>query len=405
MGVKLKYRENLDGTETPYLVINKDKKRKYKFLPHLKLPAGKSPADRQLRKENKVEAEKILTQKRQQVEAADYGLVTEAAKKVFVLEWMKGYAKKYKEKDVRMINAVVAKFAEYLAEESESKLLMKEFDNSIVEGFRDKLQKENTGEGGKSYFNRFRKILRQAYKENLLIKNPCEGVDPPTGDAKIKDTLTSEELQLIAETPTEAPEVKRAFLFCSITGLRFGDCKELTWESIKKVKITEEKIDEETNKPVKVEIEADLMVVDQLKTGKMANITLNRSAMELLGKRGGDKRHIFNLGSANGCNKSLKALVKRAEIDKKITWHCARHSFGTNLIFNKVDIHTASKLLGHTSLTHTQRYVHESLKLNKDAVNSLPGIKLGSRIVENYEEGMMVIIKKAPVNKVPRKKK
>jgi integrase/recombinase XerD len=124
---------------------------------------------------------------------------------------MKGYLKDYKKKDNRMISAVVTKFSKFLAEKKQSKLLMKEFKTSIAEEFRDKLQDESKGEGRKSYFNRFRKIVSEAYKQKLLFKNPCENVDPPEGKAGEKDILTSEELQLIAQTPTNAPEVKRAF--------------------------------------------------------------------------------------------------------------------------------------------------------------------------------------------------
>jgi integrase/recombinase XerD len=122
--------------------------------------------------------------------------------------------------------------------------------------------------------------------------------------------------------------------------------------------------------------EVYLMTVDQQKTGREANVVLNSTALELLGKPGKRKDLVFDLPTANGCNKSLKGLVKRAKIDNHITWHNARHSFGTNLIYNKVDIHTASKLLGHSSLTHTHRYIRESLKLNQDAVDSLTKINL-----------------------------
>ena len=163
-------------------------------------------------------------------------------------------------------------------------------------------------------------------------------------------------MQLIAKTATEAPEVKRSFLFCTQTGLRWIDAKKLTWGAIS---LAEHK-----------------MKFTQSKTGKVVQIPLNSTAIALLGNEHGKKELVFNLPSANGCNKSLKALIKRSKVEKTITWHCGRHSFGTNLIYNKTDIFTASQLLGHASLAHAKRYVRASNEMNQKAVDNLPKINL-----------------------------
>ena len=356
MSVKLKKRENLDGTTSLILVINKNGKRTYEFLKNLKLPAGNSLIERQAKKENLELAKKIVIAKAHQLDAFDYDVATEQSKKIIVLDWMKAYAKTYKKADIRVIDAVVAKFSIFLVDKKLNGLTMKDFSESIALQFRDKLKKECKGEGAKSYYSRFRKIVKQAYRDKFLSKNPCEFIEPPQGEAKEKDVLTAEELQLIAKTATEAPEVKRSFLFCTQTGLRWIDAKKLTWGAIN---LTEHK-----------------MKFTQSKTGKVVQIPLNSSAIALLGKEHGKKELVFNLPSANACNKSLKALVKRAKIEKSITWHCGRHSFGTNLIYNKTDIFTTSQLLGHASLAHTKRYVRASNEMNQKAVDNLPKINL-----------------------------
>jgi integrase len=148
-------------------------------------------------------------------------------------------------------------------------------------------------------------------------------------------------------TPTESNEVRRAFLFSCITGLRWIDVNALKWENIN----------------------GKMMTVRQSKTGEDVGITLNDSAIKLLGEPGNGK--VFDLPSANGANKTLKAWIKRAKINKAITWHNARHSFGTNLIFNDVDILTTSKLLGHTSMRHTMRYVDVARQMKETATDKL----------------------------------
>ena len=83
---------------------------------------------------------------------------------------------------------------------------------------------------------------------------------------------------------------------------------------------------------------------------------------------------VFKLPSANGANITVRAWVKRAGIKKHITWHNARHSFGTNWIETATDVVTASKLLGHTSLKHTYRYIDTADHLKRSAVKDLKSI-------------------------------
>jgi hypothetical protein len=48
--------------------------------------------------------------------------------------------------------------------------------------------------------------------------------------------------------------------------------------------------------------------------------------------------------------------MKVAEIDKHITFHCARHSFAIISLLLGVKIEVVSDILGHSELTTTQRY-------------------------------------------------
>ena len=79
-----------------------------------------------------------------------------------------------------------------------------------------------------------------------------------------KDVLTSEEIQILANTYCGNPEVKRAFLFACFTGLRYCDVKEVTWGHI-------------NNQNLKIK---------QAKTGKPVSINLNTTAQKLIGESG-----------------------------------------------------------------------------------------------------------------------
>lgn len=76
------------------------------------------------------------------------------------------------------------------------------------------------------------------------------------------------------------------------------------------------------------------------------------------------------------CLKALKRWVKRAGIEKHISWHCARHSFAVNILNNGANIKTVASLLGHSGLKHTEKYTRAIDNLKQDAINSLPTLDI-----------------------------
>ena len=175
----------------------------------------------------------------------------------------------------------------------------------------------------------------------MLSENIFDFVEKKVkGTAKKKDVLTLKEIEVLAATPIENPMIRKAFLFSCITGLAWIDIKKLTWKQIKK--------DSGKLELVRSKGEKDNVVVV---------IPLNATALNIIASIDKKSDHVFSLPSANGANKTIKAWVKRAKIEKAISWHNARHSYGTNLILSEVDVYSTSKLMGHQSLKHTQRYI------------------------------------------------
>ena len=64
----------------------------------------------------------------------------------------------------------------------------------------------------------------------------------------------------------------------------------------------------------------------------------------------------------------LKKLKKLSNINKKIGPHTLRHSFATHLIENGANLITIQKMMGHESITTTERYLHVNKKHLIDSV-------------------------------------
>ena len=58
-------------------------------------------------------------------------------------------------------------------------------------------------------------------------------------------------------------------------------------------------------------------------------------------------------------------------------FHDLRHTYASRLVKNGVDLNTVKELLGHSSITTTQRYLHSQAEQKRAAVNSLAGQKYG----------------------------
>ena len=158
--------------------------------------------------------------------------------------------------------------------------------------------------------------------------------------------LLPEELQkLEALTIPDRPTLGHtldAFLFCCYTGLRYSDFVSLTEKNF----IMKECHPWLTYRSIKTNIEVNLPL----------HLPFEGKAWNILCKYSDDRNAFFKLRTNTCINHDLKKIGKLAGIDNCFTFHSARHTNATLLIYDGVSITTVQKLLGHQNISTTQIY-------------------------------------------------
>lgn len=347
------------------MVARKDRKREYLSLYLWQAP--RTPLERQQNKETLELAKKIRFEKGQEVLLSIEGYRLKKERDINFLDYYQDYINSYTRKDIRMVKNSLDCFKAFLSETPEynkfSKTIKPEqIDKDMVMAFVEYLQSYYNGETPKAYYARFKKVILYAVEHDIISKNPCNKISIKIDDGQLKkDVLSQDEIFLLLSSKhqDENPNIRRAFIFCLYTGIRFCDVKDLIFANV-----------DYSNKLLKFE---------QNKTkGHSASsgvvIPLNDGLLKLIGEPENDNRNelIFPLPSHTMCLKALRRWTKRAGINKHITWHCARHSFAVNILNNGANIKTVASLLGHSGLKHTEKYTRAIDSLKQDAINSLP---------------------------------
>jgi integrase/recombinase XerD len=351
MSVTLRKKEN-GKTTSLYLDIYHNGKRYKEYLKECKLVKVSTPLDRQTNQEKMRLAKQIEIKRAHELQSTDYNVVPNFKNKIDILDFFQSFIDSYTKKDKRNVEAVFKLFKQFLSEQGITNLPANLFDENIAFKFSEYLKNYCSGEGASSYFARFKKVLKQAVREKIILVSPANEITIKRDESIKKDVLSIKEIQTLVNTPLSNKEVRNAFLFSCFTGLRWVDMAELKWKHLDLV-----------NK---------LLTKTQTKTGVKVKVNLSDNALSFLPEKSKKEDFVYVLPSHTGALKTLRNWTSKAGIEKHITWHCARHSFATNLIYYKNDVVTVSELLGHSSLKYTQRYTRVADEMKQNAVDSLP---------------------------------
>ena len=347
-------------------------KRKKETLNLYLIARPRTPIERQMNRDTQELAEQIRNEKERLFLEDKEGYKFKRERQINFLDYFQAYIDNYTKKDIRMLKIAFSRFNDFLKDTPEynkyiGRVTPGQITHEMMITFTEYLQTRSRGEGAKTLFARFKKVVKYAVEHGEMKKDPCKGVVIKVDEQILRKAIlsTDEVLQLInTKGYRENPNIRRAFIFCLYTGMRFCDVKDLTFAS--------------------VDYSNRLLKFEQNKTkGHSASsgvtIPLNDFLLQLIGEPtqpAGKDGVIFPLPSYEMCLKALKHWTKRAGIDKHITWHCARHSFAVNILSSGANIKTVASLLGHSGLEHTEKYTRAVDSLKQEAINSLPVAEL-----------------------------
>ncbi|HYF67168.1 MAG TPA: site-specific integrase [Ohtaekwangia sp.] len=221
-----------------------------------------------------------------------------------------------------------------------------------------KVQRKCNHNSTLKYIRNFRKIINLTVRNDWMDKDPFKAYR-----VKLKDTkrvfLTKEEFKALEEKQFTIPrleQVRDVFVFCCYTGLSYVDVEKLTPKDIQKG------LDGEF-----------WIMVDRAKTGNPSNVPVLPKANQLVLKYKNDPA-VLNEGkvlpviSNQRINAYLKEVATICGIEKRLTFHAARHTFATTItLSNGIPVETVSAMLGHKNFRTTQIYAKVVLeKISKD---------------------------------------
>jgi integrase len=327
MSVKLRTRTLRDGRQSLYLDIYHNSTRSYDYLNLYLTKDNKGDKN----KETKQLAEKIRAQRELKLNQHEHGVAVENHRKTSFVDYFDAQGKKRTGTTKASWAGTLNHVREYAATHGET---FAHITPQWLEGFQSFLLEKVSQNTAFVRYNMVKTALAQAVREEIITSSPATKVKGVSRQETHRSYLDQEELEKLAAEPCRNAEVKRAFLFSCMTGLRLSDVKALRWRNITK----------------------DRIEFAQKKTSELQYLDLNDAIRAVLSAPGDPGEPVFRLPATVTIEKVLKQWCASAKINKHVTFHVARHTFATLLLTLGGDIYTVSKLLGHSSLAHTQVY-------------------------------------------------
>lgn len=280
--------------------------------------------------------------------------------------------KKYSIHTVNNYKRIYLKYESYLKKinKKESTCSAKEFKDYIYSLYN--LEYETTTIS--HYISALKSLYRYMHEKDYITENITENIVYPKQKHRLYKIMYSKEMEVFFQTIQESSKYKNRdevmFLMLYTTGIRVS---ELTNLKIKDINYSERNVKifgkgkKERIVPLKKEIidKLNIYIMGErniLLTNKQDNnIT---SEYIFINHRGGNM-------TTRGVRYITTSICKKSGNKIEVSPHVFRHTLATNLLNNGMNLRSIQVLLGHESLSVTERYTHISKEDLKKQYNLL----------------------------------
>ncbi len=244
-------------------------------------------------------------------------------------------------------------FTDYLRRELGRESRPQEIDHLLIRGFLADLHRRGLKKTSSARkLAAVRSLFRHLCREGRLTASPARQLLTPRREKRIPSVLDERQAALLLELPGAGFAAARGRAILELlyaTGMR---CAELVGLDVP-------------------ELDLDSRLVRVLGKGRKERIVLfGSSAQRALGEwlalraaaQPRSEALFLNARGGRLSDRSVRALVARRVRQTALACRCSphtlRHSFATHLLTRGADLRAIQELLGHASLSTTQRYTH-----------------------------------------------
>jgi integrase/recombinase XerC len=254
---------------------------------------------------------------------------------------------------IRAYGEDLAQFTEHLRRELGREPRPEDADHLAIRGFLAELHRRGLAKSSSARkLAGLRTFFRYLCREGRLETNPARVLATPRRDKRIPAVLDETQVQALLDMPGDGLEAVRGRAILELlyaTGIR---CAEL-------VSLDAGEVDLEARM---VRVVGKGRKERVVLFGRRAQETLRAWLAERVRLRPKTDALFLNARGGRLTDRSVRALVARRVEQVALPRHCSphtlRHSFATHLLTRGADLRAIQELLGHASLSTTQRYTH-----------------------------------------------
>ena len=246
---------------------------------------------------------------------------------------------------------------EFIENKGEQDISIDTITESLFEEYRFFLKKQGFAAATiNRYLCWLSRLMFRAVSQRIIRCNPFENAKYEKEDRKIRFLQKGEVMKLMAMkmNDREAEQARLMFVFSCFTGMAISDIENLKYKHIQTAADGQRYIRKERQK-TKVEFIVPLHPIAEAIISHCRN-EQERNEEHLTVKEKGDSLVFQPHCSRSVMGKNLSIVGKACGIRQRLSYHMARHTFGTMCLSAGIPIESIAKMMGHASISSTQIY-------------------------------------------------